>query len=136
MIKANELRVGNLLEYHVNEEGMTWEPTAIDHQDIAWCTTDEDNFNKVHRPIPLTEDWLLKLGFEVRESSTCKEWYIGMNEITHDWLFSITWLDRPELINAPNAPFYRNGRHALRFVHQLQNLYFALTGKELEIKEA
>ena len=84
--------------------------------------------------LPLTEEWLLKAGFEIRESLSYKEYFIGTNEITHDWLFSLTWLKNPERIDAINAPFYNNGRHTVQYVHQLQNLYFALTGKELEFK--
>jgi hypothetical protein len=84
-------------------------------------------------PISLTEGWLRKFGFECRESTAAKEYYLGLNNVTNDWLFSIVWLDKPESFGYPNAPFYRNGRHTLYYVHQLQNLYFALTGEELTI---
>ena len=30
--------------------------------------------------------------------------------------------------------FYKNGYFIIKYVHQLQNLYFALTGEELTIK--
>ena len=121
-MKSTELRVGNWVNN--NEEDYQITSATIVHLERGDSTA---------QPIPLTEDWLIWFGFEKRESSTCDSWYIGTNEITHDWLFDIVWLHRPELINAPNFPFYRNGRHLIQYVHQLQNLYFALTGEELTI---
>ena len=133
-MKANELRIGNLLQgdpiQNVNQGIYSDGVFAITGYGIS-----EMELGRLQKaePIPLTEEWLRKFGFEVRESSTAKEFYIGKNAITHDWLFSVVWLDEPELIKAPNAPFYKNGRHTLYYVHQLQNLYFALTGEELTI---
>jgi len=76
-------------------------------------------------PIPLTPEWLERLGFEKRESGVCYEWWNGINEVTHDWLVSITEMkDNGQF-------FYRNGKHTIKYVHQLQNLFFALTGEEL-----
>lgn len=130
MIAANDLRIGNLFEYNTSEG---WELNTIDHEDIRQCVESNEYFNEYYRPIPLTEDMLLKCGFEQRKSLSSIEYFIGTNEVTYDWLFSITWLNHPESINAPNAPFYRNGRHTIYFLHQLQNLYYALTQKELTI---
>lgn len=124
MIQANELRVGNLLEYHVNEEGMTWEPTAIDYQDIAWCTTDEDNFNKAHRPIPLSEDWLLRLGAEV--SKVNDRYFIVTRSI------GISTADGKYRVIVGNFVCSVIVCE-LEFVHTYQNVIFALTGKELTL---
>ena len=135
-MKPNELRIGNLILHDkdivnvtqiINMNGYCINGIGLNGY------THYGNVSNYFKPIPLNEEMLLKLGFEVRESSVCKEYYIGLNDITHDWLFSITWLEKPELINAPNAPFYRNGKHTIYYVHQLQNLYFALTGEELDI---
>ena len=41
---------------------------------------------------------------------------------------------RIEMSNSGNF-YYKNSKLILESVHQLQNLYFALTGIELEIKE-
>ena len=64
-------------------------------------------------PIPLDEEWLLKFGLEEDEP--------GYYEIT-----------KSIAINIDNHVY--SGRHwviELQYVHQLQNLYFALTFKEL-----
>jgi len=54
-------------------------------------------------PIPLTEEWLCKLGFDNNHWAT-------------KWILE----DMP----IPTG---------IKYVHQLQNLYFALTGKELTL---
>jgi len=85
---------------------------------ISWC-----------KPIPLTEEWLFKFGFKTRTTENISvQYFIGENPITGDWLFDIIWLKGDEY------PFYRNGFFKIKYVHQLQNLYFALTGEELTIK--
>jgi hypothetical protein len=133
-MKANELRIGNF----VNRMGVITHINGI-NKGVNHYTIRTPRFRLITTeqidPIPLTEEWLKRFGFEVRESSTAKEFYIGENEITHDWLFSVVWLEKPELIKAPNAPFYRNGRHTIYYVHQLQNLFFALTGEELTLND-
>lgn len=81
-------------------------------------------------PINLTEEWLLKFGFKkARTFDELNRWFIGINPVTKDWLFDLVWLD-----NA-TYPFYKNGHHQIQYVHQLQNLFFALTGTELEFKK-
>jgi len=72
-------------------------------------------------PIPLTEEWLLKFGFG-REYEAERP----------------KWLDQLESYNIGNEDIqFIKGKSykvmKIRYVHQLQNLYFALTGKELEI---
>lgn len=64
MIDPKELRLGNKMEYFIGEEGLKWESCTIDWQDIKWCEEENENFNKVHRPIPLTEGWLRKTPFK------------------------------------------------------------------------
>ena len=127
-MEVRELRIGNWVNAIIHGRDIEYK---IDSETLSSILLDE--FWAI-RPIPITEEWLIKFGFEKRESSICSEYSIGVNEITHDVLFYIAWLKEPEIINAPNAPFYRNGKHTLYYVHQLQNLYFALTGEELTLK--
>lgn len=75
--------------------------------------------------IPLTEEVLLKCGAD-------SNWLIGLGG---DHSIGVS-LDADYYDNC----FIRNFRqkyrllHGIKHLHQLQNLYFALTGKELEIK--
>jgi hypothetical protein len=69
--------------------------------------------------IALTEEMLLKCGFEVKTENALSryelndlKYYPEINE----------WSYRCTVINPP------------KHLHQLQNLYFALTGEELEVK--
>jgi len=111
MIDPKELRIGNWV---AKESG---DPVQINvwlHEMARFCD-----------PIPLTPEWLERLGFEKRESGVCYEWWNGINEVTHDWLVSITEMkDNGQF-------FYRNGKHTIKYVHQLQNLFFSLCGEEL-----
>lgn len=68
--------------------------------------------------IPLNEEWLLKFGFELINGNKYRNGHI-------------------ELLDGPNHcyEYFYGGFTKIKYVHQLQNLYFALTGEELEIKE-
>ena len=63
MIQINELRTGNLLNYDTSEG--RYIANKIDWQDLKWLDEDAKGFNLVHTPIPLTEQWIKELGFEV-----------------------------------------------------------------------
>tara|TARA_R110000772_G_scaffold145504_1_gene255489 strand:+ start:31209 stop:31523 length:315 start_codon:yes stop_codon:yes gene_type:complete len=104
MIQANELRIGNLFN------------PIIDVKVEAWMLLPESKI--VFEPIPLTEDWLVRFGFDKNEYK--KEVWFSGNKLAID---------------------FRNGQYFIRgyeinvkYIHQLQNLYFALTGTELELK--
>tara|TARA_R110000744_G_scaffold43803_1_gene97923 strand:+ start:53 stop:409 length:357 start_codon:yes stop_codon:yes gene_type:complete len=115
-MKANELRVGNL----VTTGGVEQYVMSIDIDDPA-----EHRINDcqgiAYQPIPLTEEWLVRFGFEntnTKENPNYKKgFYICMV--------------REHGINICNNHGFIND---LNHVHQLQNLYFALTGEELELK--
>lgn len=129
MIKATDLRVGNKLEYFINEEGIEWDETTVDAQDILWCQDKEETFNKVHRAIKLTEERLIKLGFErvvlefpnmtiVRYNAPKRTFFL-----TEQFGFQLLlYNDREEEITIQ-----------VDEVHVLQNVYHAVTGRELEI---
>jgi len=76
-----------------------------------------DDYSSLFQPIPLTEQWLVKLGF--------------VKDIYDDWVCKGVF---GPFING-KFDLDRKGRTTpIKSVHQLQNLYFALTGEELEIK--
>lgn len=129
-MKASELRIGNRLEYYIGTEGIEWQDTTIDAQDLLWLEDQEAHFNKCHRFIPLTEEWLLKFGFksigELHPTFRRKQ-YIIEDGIFREGRYSLR-----QIMNKEDSLCICNGR--LQFVHQLQNLYFALTGEELTVK--
>ena len=83
-------------------------------------------------PIPLTEEWLLKFGFEKAKHSHGYDCYIkdgfDFDIVSHGryWVLAI-YTDE----SCTNSLYFAHGR--FEYVHQLQNLYFALTGEELTI---
>lgn len=84
---------------------------------------DYDDFE----PIELTEEWMLKFGFEIaNEAYNFKEALYGENPVTKDYLLILK--------NTGSGWFYRNGHFKINTVHQFQNLIFAITGEELTIK--
>ena len=109
-MKANELRIGN----YVDLFGMT-------------ATVQADDFNMTEhgiaieqgKPIPLTEEWLKRLG-------------ATKNRDTTFYIEEINWLElNGDIWDVCLVEGYTITQ--IQYVHQLQNLYFALTGDELKI---
>jgi len=121
-MKANELRVGNYVNaknFHIK-----------DIEEISQVKCDWIRYSSLLEPIPLTEEWLLKFGFETRKESDNFYYFgFGENPITKDWMLCLKYF------KDENKFFFMNGFHIIKYVHQLQNLYFALTGEELQIKK-
>ena len=118
-MKSNELRIGNLIEYRISDRfdkrKEWWEVSEIDADDIHWLSKvmpeDED-----FKAIPLTEEWLLKFGFE-------KEYGAFKLKGLKCWLTKYTSEPNLYSVNIGNIKL-----STLKYVHELQNLYFALTG--------
>jgi hypothetical protein len=79
-------------------------------------------------PIPLNEEWLLKMGFE--KSNTFSP--ISYKKRRHKAAF---WIRKWKTEDYFRFDRYYSNAPIVKYVHQLQNLYFALTGEELTINE-
>jgi len=122
-METNDLRIGNYVDCNKkrhNEKSIKVESMTFDKINVEFR---EYNLSDLI-PIHLTDKVLLNAGFKKREYDICDKWYIGENPVTHDWLFDITWIH-----GHPN-PFYRNGFHEIKYLHQLQNWFFLLSGGE------
>lgn len=117
-MKPTDFRIGNLIEY----DGRIFEIDTI-ATEFPTLNTTEFGIGVVSwksiKPIPLTEELLLKCGFEI--SKYFKKTFFS-NCIYVYKQDSFFWYDT------------LNDSIEIKFLHQLQNLYFILTGKELEIK--
>jgi hypothetical protein len=81
-------------------------------------------------PIPLTEEWLLKFGFGRHHTDYAND-IIYIKNVPDNTEFE--WGVYP---NELGSGIQIQNRNLLKYVHQLQNLYFALTGEEIEkVKE-
>ena len=116
MIKANELRLGNLILNRHNEIDIVTDRTF---QDFRYPKMDGDYG---YRGITLTEEWFLKAGFDLI--------YYGYNGLI-DIEIMLPWAGRKEIAYSVRINNEYSVGEPFKYVHQLQNLYFALTGEEL-----
>jgi hypothetical protein len=106
-MKAQELRIGNYIKY----------PTIVRPLRVSIIDTTETNVKTKAEPIKLNEEWLIKLG-GVKATDPFGGYLFyypngnGMRIKNNEW----------------------SSQHItvkVEFVHQLQNLYYSLTGEEL-----
>lgn len=134
-MKASEFRIGNIIVVDA------FKPVTKEYATIYKIEQDEGIGSRDPRGstfitnaglalkdygVAITEEWLLKLGFEeeYRSEFTIKFTHADINEIGYDWNKTFNWRFR----------FYGNHLEC-KYVHQLQNLYFAITGEELIFKK-
>lgn len=76
-------------------------------------------------PIPLTEEWLVRFGFEE------KTYVNGDGDEFNWWSLHGFSLNDGFQLTGDNGTSESMLPYKLEYVHQLQNLFFALTGEEL-----
>lgn len=123
-IEAKDLRVGNLVMYR-SSEGDT--PYVIDAYEIHECENYPNKFNLNHYPIPLTEEIVAENVLETIDLTLDK--YIGLH-VSPDGVYPILF-STAEVASEQNQSI---GLERINYVHELQNLVWALFKKELEIK--
>ena len=112
-MKVNELRVGNFLNPKVNEHILNDEIHIVEPTTLMCILNLVDSKGIEFVPILLTKEWLLKFGFK---------------HIYDDWYYNcILTINTSKHI----ANFGGNTISNIKYVHQLQNLVFVLTGEEL-----
>lgn len=124
-MKANELRVGNLVHFFMS----TREEKVVEITPRWFCSLSAgkpdseqreigaSDLNGYWSGIALTEEWLLKFGF--RKGS------LFFSKAEFEFYFN----------DGDNGNWYPvvGGSVSVEYVHQLQNLFYALTGEELTI---
>ena len=145
-MNAKELRIGNWINVTFS---------SIVKQQVVDCMCDSVN-TKCHEslpfdfiePIPLTEEWLLKFGFEAKADShnEYKKHFICDGDDDYElYVFPTFDLKDGYVCQLYNYYDYNGDKDdrervclpiPIKYVHSLQNLYFALTGEELTIKES
>jgi len=129
-MKVSELRIGNLLRDKVTKTELR--VTKLTEQDIVTYVIDRSMFPLQDgwgiEPIPLTEEWLLKFGFEMINSSPINYKIYRLKDISFNVI-------KDSNIKLYDKIVYSEQYRYIESVHQLQNLYFALTGEELIFKQ-
>lgn len=123
---ARELRIGNFYMFADYSGIVARAVKEIKHNQFGFLS-DFDGVNfEICKPIPLTEEWLLKFGFDLINN----EYHQSRN---HD--LKLHWtVNKNKMIPEFNEKRFVTG-YDFKYVHQLQNLYFALTSEELTIKK-
>lgn len=137
-MKAQDLRIGNWI--YIGEKQtqiVANDITAISGEDK--CVSIKPDWERMFKPIPLTEEWLIKFGFVKDEDMFCwnhphDEQGCIVSDCRHQSLSVISNKDSVCF----GEGFYVETYYSyikLEYVHQLQNLYHSLTGEELTINK-
>jgi hypothetical protein len=126
MIQPQELRIGNYVK-HNNEWSYRDDNTdAFQWNENDWYALGEGTlFLENVEPIPLTEKWLLDFGF----TKSIAEYRLKISNDTYTAIVIDNRFD--SMINNDGQWCFFDAN--IKYVHQLQNLYFALTNKELKL---
>lgn len=131
MINANELRIGNVVS-DINASISYYAKVKRLEANRCYYGAFHSQYNDL-TPIPITKEWLLAFGlFE-----THSYYIIELTDNRYDKKDFFTVRVQGDKYEA----FLRNWDLAklfllceIKYIHQLQNLYFALTQTELELK--
>jgi len=128
MIQANELKPGNWVlgeEIHLYNQNIHCNGyTKLTAYGI-YCIETMEGLGEKYDPIPLTPEILVAAGF-VKVVFGDVQWCVPADDPSQSFEICV-WSGHVSYTMA-------NGFHLeLKSLHQLQNLFFALTGKELNI---
>lgn len=135
-LTAQELRIGNLVQIVKYWKDFYDEnyfiPKEINLDDLRAI----NNFKDIAKPIPLTDEWLLKFGFEINDDLGDEIYYqipeekngYGICFDHNDITFYKYYGNGAENVHT----LIYDEKH-LQSVHQLQNIYFSLTNTELKL---
>lgn len=141
MIKASELRLGNYFRDRLTGrilivDTLSKDQIIFDQQGDAL----PDGWQA--EPIPIAEEWLIKFGFEETMNHGICNWRLSIgNEYIAphgDNRYELISSSIPDKEVADYCSYTVNDYWAAKrcnYVHQLQNLYFAVTGHELTLIE-
>ncbi len=129
-MEARDLRIGNLIK---DCEGVIFRVAGMPQNGGVNITADSTTYKiDVFLPVPLTEDILLKCGFELKGdvyTICCEDGWCYLIIDKGDMSASIQQDDEDIRHDYPCLKL-----STTQYLHQLQNLYFALTGEELNIQ--
>lgn len=140
-MKTNELRLGNWIMgigyMHVTELKTELGNNFItaSNKDVVFMD-EEDSF----QPIELTEEVLLKVGFELVNTKrlTGYEMVKELENNVYEFLVFKIFNNNDTLLNIRKQKgggfeYGEFTKRGIKYLHELQNAYFCLTGKELEV---
>lgn len=136
-MKANELRIGNLITFGaMRHECKPCDILNLYQSEIAGTQCDE------YQPIPLTEEWLKRFGFTKYQWTDAYFIHTKFGDLMVRFLegkiythFTNVYADQKGMMMKGRRYVGNlNSTQNITHVHTLQNLYFALIGQELITK--
>jgi hypothetical protein len=126
MIDPKELRIGNWVSiYEETETNLRIDRNILGNLMLGWFTTEL-------YPIPITPEWLERIEeLGVLSDDDQKRYEIKIDQKT----IVVIWTDPIEVEVCHYYSEVTTLCKHIQYIHQLQNLYFALTGTELTIKD-
>lgn len=125
-MKTTELRIGNLVKLYFDKGSIIIDAIGKDgiNTNLNGSYYDLDDIE----PIPLTEEWL---------ENNLSEYIDGSSGSEYGRFIPCGGRLYIQVVEEPYLSDVKGEKKILepKYVHQLQNLYFALTGQELEIKQ-
>lgn len=135
-MKASDLRIGNY--YTSVKFGVVVKCDISDLSDLCAKSDgaiDHPPIDEMFAPIPLTEDWLNDFGFK---NDYAKHWTKSIGKYYSEGQLIISYSFSREDKEAFQVSQGTGGDNCTwiyppkpKYVHELQTLYYALTGKEL-----
>ncbi len=139
-LNPQELRIGNFVDVDKSEIAQIQKINSDEFQEFRneekgihvitfpFASGESEMFESNIRPIPITEEWLIKFGFKL------------INIATNPYEFQYQldyWIIRKSTefgieVCQDLGEHYVNRLRSIDFVHDIQNLYFSITGKELK----
>jgi hypothetical protein len=130
-MKANELRIGNLVNSTLLNECRKIDAWALSVIEQGNYQNSHNTTITVFEPIPITKEWLLKFGFKHQYKTNIGQDFFDCS-IDSEFQLYVNLNDSMVSINKKYVGNVYSKK--IQYVHQLQNIYFALTGEELTIK--
>lgn len=124
MVKSNELRLGNFLT-HKGDKNIIMQVVAVEMTMVHLLSNEMNCISCYYKDvdkIPLTEERLKNFGYVEKHQGV--------------WINSVVVIMKNEIGKFEYLPSPFMPLKTIDFVHELQNLHFALTGDELTPKQS
>lgn len=124
MIKAEDLRIGNIFSIHTTEGFVGC--FKLKAESIVIAQNDMEGFLSSHCPYKITEEWMIKFGWQYYNGKTS-------GPLTKDFpgKLDVDFVDGKIQVKSHYEGFDLYRPLKIEFVHQLQNLWYDFNGEHL-----
>jgi hypothetical protein len=123
-MEAKDFRIGNMVAKRLKSGNGRTITDKLGCQDIVRIFENTGSF--IYEPILLNIDWLMKFGGKPLENG----YWISVNNLKAELHFEV-FNNTDEIVTTIKSQFSDLILDRIKYVHELQNLYFSLTKSEL-----